>query len=139
MQMERTIYLVDDDEDDRMFISGAIHQVLDRVNVIEFDNGIDFLQLMASLPLSQESAIILMDINMPRMSGMEVISALKANLDHRHLPILVISTATDTRLIDKIITNGASGYFAKPGNLEEIQQLALNIKDFYVKHYPSVN
>jgi DNA-binding NarL/FixJ family response regulator len=129
------IVLVDDHVLLRNGLS-AIVKSLGHTVIFEADNGHDFCKKLDPALLPD---IILMDINMPRMSVMEVISALKANLDHRHLPILVVSTATDTRLIDKIITNGASGYFAKPGNLEEIQQLALNIKDFYVKHYPSVN
>jgi CheY-like chemotaxis protein len=133
--MKKTIYLVDDDEDDRLFISDAIQQVIDQVHIIEFDNGFDFLKLFDGTYSNMGQVLVLMDINMPRMSGLEVISTLKSKADYKHLPILAISTATDSRLIDQIIETGASGYFAKPGSLMEIQQLALDIKDFYGKHY----
>jgi response regulator RpfG family c-di-GMP phosphodiesterase len=138
-QTEKTIYLVDDDEDDRFFIGSAVRQILEHANVIEFDNGPEFLQLIVNDERSKGPALVLMDINMPRMSGIEVISALKSNAGCKHLPILAISTATDTRLIDKIIATGASGYFSKPGTLDEIRQLAVDIKNFYGQHYPAAS
>lgn len=131
---EKTIYLVDDDDDDRMIISQAVHQLMGNVNIIEFSSGFEFLDCVLGQQPSQHT-LVLMDINMPRVSGLEVITAMRLDPSCKHLPILAISTATDPGLIDKLIASGASGYFEKPASFEQVTQLANNINDFYVSHY----
>jgi CheY-like chemotaxis protein len=136
MQMvnsDKTIFLVDDDDDDRMLISQAVHQQMGMVRIIEFSNGFDFLDTVLGQPL--EMTLVLMDINMPRISGLEVIQAMQADPSCKLLPVLAMSTATDPTLIDRVLASGASGYFAKPATFEQIGQLAKDIKDFYVNHY----
>lgn len=131
---EKTIYLVDDDDDDRMIISQAVHQLMGNVNIIEFSSGFEFLDRVLGQQPSQQT-LVLMDINMPRLSGLEVITAMRLDPSCKHLPILAISTATDPGLIDKLIASGASGYFEKPASFEQVTQLANDINDFYVSHY----
>ncbi|WP_169720087.1 response regulator [Dyadobacter alkalitolerans] len=131
---KRTIYLVDDDDDDRMVIGQAVHQLMTKVDIIEFSSGTTFLEnLQGNWPSGP--ALVLMDINMPRMSGLEVINAIKSDPDGKFVPILAISRASDPALIDKVIASGASGYFQKPVTYEQIGQLASDIKDFYITHY----
>ncbi|MCF2489330.1 response regulator [Dyadobacter sp. CY347] len=131
---KRIIYLVDDDDDDRMIIRQAVHQLMDSVNIIEFSSGYDFLaNLVGQWPSDQ--TLVLMDINMPRMSGLEVIKAMQSDPASKFVPVLAISTATDKTLIDKVIASGAYGYFEKPVTYEQIGELATNIKDFYTRHY----
>ncbi|WP_169719998.1 response regulator [Dyadobacter alkalitolerans] len=131
---KRTIYLVDDDDDDRMIIRQAVRELMDRVNIIEFSSGYDFLEnLVGHWP--SEQTLVLMDINMPRMSGLDVIKAMQSDPASRLVPVLAISTATDKTLIDRVIASGAYGYFEKPVTYEQIGELASNIKDFYISHY----
>jgi CheY-like chemotaxis protein len=133
---KKTIYLVDDDDDDRLIIGQAVRQLMDTVNIIEFSSGPEFLDtILGRQPL--ENTLVLMDINMPRMSGLEVIRAMQSDPSSKMLPVLAISTATDPVLIEKLVASGASGYFAKPASIEQIEQLAKDIKDFYVSHYAS--
>lgn len=131
---EKTIYLVDDDDDDRMIIGQAVHQLMGDVNIIEFGSGFEFLDCVLGQQLARQT-LVLMDINMPRVSGLEVITAMRSDPSCKHLPILAISTATDPGLIDKLLASGASGYFEKPASLDQITQLAIDINDFYISHY----
>jgi response regulator RpfG family c-di-GMP phosphodiesterase len=132
MTGQQTIYLIDDDDDDRFFFRQAVESVMEKVEVVEFDNGADFLKKMLQPGLDLTSSLILMDINMPRMSGLEVIAELKSLPHCEHLPVLAISTAADPRVIRDAIARGASAYFAKPYSPSGLQQLAPDIKEYFV-------
>ncbi|MCF0055217.1 response regulator [Dyadobacter sp. CY356] len=131
---EQIIFLVDDDEDDRMLIGEAIVEMMHNVRVIEFNNGIDFLDSILAQPHLKQP-LILMDINMPRMSGLEVISAMQSDPQCRLYPVVAISTAQDAAQIEKVIASGALQYYTKPHSFDQIGQLVGNIKDFYYSHY----
>jgi CheY-like chemotaxis protein len=130
MVAQKIIYIVDDDDDDRFLIKGALAGVMENLNIIEFNNGIDFLKQIGPFA-TLHPVLVLLDINMPRMSGLEVITALRADFDNDSLPIFAISTASSPDLIQEIITKGASGYFTKPDNVKGIYQLAENIKQYF--------
>ena len=135
MTSQQTIYLVDDDDDDRFFFRQAMESLMGKVEVLEFNNGIDFLKEMMLPGLDLTLSLVLMDINMPRMNGIEVITKLKSLPHCGQLPVLAISTAADPKVIKDAIASGASGYFAKPDSPSGLQQLATDIKDYFVGKY----
>jgi CheY-like chemotaxis protein len=73
------IYLVDDDQDDRMFIREALKSTSDDVNVIEFSNGEQLLDQLENGLIRSEPSVILMDINMPRLNGLEALARIRSN------------------------------------------------------------
>ena len=133
MAQLKTLFLVDDDEDDRFLIRDAVESIIDNLNIIEFDNGIDFLENIRQRDITLGSVLVLLDINMPRLGGLEVISSLRSDPDNRALPILAISTASNPELIKEIYDTGANGYFTKPDSLQGIIQLAKDIKHYLME------
>ena len=72
---------------------------------------------------------ILLDIMMPDMDGYETCSALKADLDLAHIPVLLASASSDVRVVDQAERVGAFNVLQKPFRLEQLQHavaLALN-------------
>lgn len=126
---QQTIYLVDDDEDDRFLIREAVTGIIDNVQVIEFENGVDFLDQIRQPDLDLKSTLIILDINMPRLSGLEVITMLRSEQAGRNLPIVAISTASDEWLVSQVLSCGASRFFTKPETLNGMQQLANTVRD----------
>jgi len=131
MITHRTIYIIDDDEDDRFFFRQAVENVIEKVEVLEFDNGPDFLKKVLQPGLDLTASLVLMDINMPRMNGIEVIAKLKLFPQCGELPVLAISTATDPKIIKEAMASGASGYFTKPHSPSGLNQLAGEIKNYF--------
>ena len=132
MVEQKIIYIIDDDDDDRLLIKDALEGVIENLKIIEFDNGIDFLEQIRLSPPPFNPVLVLLDINMPRMSGLEVISALRVDFDSELLPIIAISTASNPDLIREILTTGASGYFTKPDSFTGIKKLAREIKQYFI-------
>ncbi len=64
--------------------------------------------------------VILLDINMPHMDGLEATEKIKARFDH--IPILILSTYDDVRLVREVLKLGARGYLLKSGTRQELLQ-----------------
>jgi len=107
--------------------SAAIRKILQRVlrqadipvgNVFEAGDGNEALEAMKS----QNIGLILSDINMPNMSGLEMLSALKANDSWKDVPVVMVSTEGSQAKVMEAVRLGAAGYVRKPFNAEQIKE-----------------
>ncbi|MCE5250236.1 response regulator [bacterium] len=85
-------------------------------------NGDEALMVL----VDNEVDVVLTDINMPVMSGTELLKAMKADQRFAHVPVIVVSTEGRTERIASILELGAAGYITKPFKPEDIR---LVIKD----------
>lgn len=120
--VRKKILLADDEEDVRtivkMFLEGEGYEV-----VTAFD-GLEAL----SLAETEAPDVILLDVMMPVMSGIEVTRRLKANTDTCQIPVIMLSAASQTDSIKQGIAAGARDYVVKPfqpSKLHEIIQRVL--------------
>ncbi|MCE7059522.1 response regulator [Dyadobacter sp. CY343] len=123
----KTIYLADDDEDDRMLIREAIERVIHDVRILEVSDGESLLAMINSQKGSADSELILMDMNMPRLNGLEALSVLKADTDTQHIPVLMMSTTSSQELVRKAYEEGINAYIVKPVSSAEFTHLAQSI------------
>jgi CheY-like chemotaxis protein len=125
MHNTRTIYLADDDADDRFLMMEAIKNVDPDIQVIEAENGAELLKLMEAT--EQENALVVLDMNMPKMNGLETIHAIRANPNLSLIPAVMLSTSADTSFPKLAYQAGISHYFTKPNSFEAfidlVQQL----------------
>ena len=119
-----TIYLADDDADDRLFFQEALEELKGSLSFQSFDNGVT---LMDSL-LKTESKlpdIIFLDLNMPLMNGYECLSDIRDEPKLSHLSVVVYSTIVDPVEVDLLQEKGANLYLQKPTSFN---QLKLSLK-----------
>jgi two-component system chemotaxis response regulator CheY len=84
----------------------------------EAGNGVEALE-----KLSNESVdIMLCDINMPEMSGMELVKKVRESDTHADMKIIMVSTESADDLINNILADGANGYITKPFTPEKFQE-----------------
>lgn len=107
--------------------SAAIRKILQRVirqadvplgAVHEANDGCEALELLKS----QTVGLILSDINMPNMNGLELLSALKANDTLKSVPVVMVSTEGSQAKVLEAVQLGAAGYVRKPFNAEQIKE-----------------
>lgn len=107
--------------------SAAIRKILQRVlrqtempfgNIHEAGDGVEALQLLTS----QKVGLILSDINMPNMDGLEFLSKLKADGANKDLPVIMITTEGNQNKVLEAVNLGASGYVRKPFTTEQIKE-----------------
>src|SRR3982751_1498607 len=119
----RRVLLVEDSASMRAFVRAALTSAakLGELEIAEAQSGFDALRL---LPRGAWDLVIT-DINMPDINGLELISFIKKNESHKNTPILIISTASSERDRERGMTLGASGYLVKPFTAEAIVAQAL--------------
>jgi two-component system, chemotaxis family, chemotaxis protein CheY len=119
----RRVLLVEDSASMRAFVRAALTSsaALGELEVVEAQSGFDALRL---LPRGAWDLVVT-DINMPDINGLELISFIKKSEAHKTTPILIISTASSERDRERGMTLGASGYLVKPFTAEALVQQAL--------------
>ena len=125
--MAKRILIVDDDADDRNFMTLALGSILDSYDFTCANNGqeaIGFLKTGIAYDL------IFLDLNMPLMDGYETLEAIKKNLIYKNVPVIVISNSKSKFDIDRCKRLGASDYIIKPDNF---LSLIGSLKDILVK------
>lgn len=91
-------------------------------DVISAENGLDAIEKLAS----HEVNLIMSDLNMPFMDGIELVKTLKADSTTSHIPILMVTTEADPEEKQKAMEAGASAYLIKPVTAEAV---SFNIKE----------
>ena len=105
------ILLVEDDIDDQYFFREALSLLSPALSCQIAENGVEALKLLKELPRFD---IIFMDINMPKMNGIECLQVLKSNDSYKNIPVVILSTSSDQAYIDRCKILGATYYFTKP-------------------------
>jgi len=107
--------------------SATIRKILQRVlqqtdipigNVVEACDGAEALEKLKSTKVG----LILSDINMPNMDGLEFLSVLKASPEWRDLPVVMVSTEGSQNKVLEALGLGAAGYVRKPFTADQIKE-----------------
>ncbi|ABW11868.1 response regulator receiver protein [Parafrankia sp. EAN1pec] len=125
------ILLVEDDPGDTLMVEEAL---TDRGVNHELHVAVDGVEAMAYLrdPANPRPDLILLDLNMPRMDGREVLSALKADPRLLSIPVVVLTTSEAPDDVLYSYTLHANAYVSKPVDFEAFIEVIHRIDDFYL-------
>jgi CheY-like chemotaxis protein len=101
---------------------------------VDGDEAIDFLYrrgLFADPKDAPRPGIVLLDLNLPGTDGREVLAAIKTDPALRSIPVVVLTTSTDERDIDRCYQAGANSYVHKPVDLDGFVRAVQRLKDFW--------
>lgn len=118
------ILVVEDSFSMRAFVRSALElggPGLDDVEVVEASSGFDALRLLPRGPYD----LVITDVNMPDINGLELVRFMRQHQQHRSTPVLLISTQTSDRDQRRGLAAGANGYLAKPFTPESLREEAL--------------
>ena len=118
MRVGRSIVLVDDDRDDQEIFRSACAKVDTSVHVVGFENGMLALEGLSSLPSQPD--VIFLDLNMPRLNGVEVLEELKHSSELKDISVIIYSTSFDMRVKEKCSRLGAVAIMEKPNCFETL-------------------
>ena len=114
-----SVLIVDDSSVMRKIVGRSLRQAgLDLVQVLEASNGSEALSLARENPLD----LILSDINMPLMDGLEFVRQLRGIESAQHTPVVMITTEAGEGHVVQALSLGASGYIRKPFTPEQIKE-----------------
>lgn len=132
------LLIAEDDSDDvdllrRVLLQtgtcNPVHVVQDGEEAIDYLSGKGKFADRNVFPLPR---LMILDINMPRRSGLEVLEWLQTNLPGQTVPALVLTSSNAPKDIEQAFRWGAHGYFVKPMTLEELQTMFQRIHDYWI-------
>ena len=141
----KNILLVEDNADDRELMKLAFARGEIPHNLIVVSDGIEALNYLqrqaeyndASTPLSEYSleampALIILDLNLPRLGGVEVLRRIRADPRTKIIPVVIISSSNEPQdLIDSYL-NGCNSYIRKPIDFTQLQNFVKEISTYWL-------
>lgn len=118
--------MVDDDEDDQFMIRQVLAEHTPMASIQVLTDGealLTALSQAATLP-----HLVLLDLNMPRMGGLEALQRIRANQTYAGLPIIVLTTSDNVDDRARAQALKADGYLVKPPTIPQLNQLILAVK-----------
>jgi chemotaxis family two-component system response regulator Rcp1 len=128
------ILLVEDDPGDVRLTMEALKQSKLHTHLSITADGIEalaFLRRQGEYKDAVRPDIILLDLNMPRMDGREMLAQLKADPDLKRIPVVVLTTSAAEEDICRSYQLHANCYITKPVDLRQFMKIVLSIEDFW--------
>ena len=125
------ILLVEDDPADAMLIQDALRERPWQHVVTQVEDGVAALQHLND-PEQPHPDLILMDLNMPRMNGRELLAVLKADQTLKAIPVVVLTTSAAPDDVSAAYQGYANAYITKPVNLDDFISAVRSIDAFFL-------
>lgn len=129
MNSVKSILLIEDDQIDRMTIQRSFKNLNIRnpLNVAcNGEEGLEFIQNTTDIP-----CLIILDINMPKMNGIEFLKIIKSDPSFKIIPVVILTTSNDENDKQICYNYGAASYIVKPIDYNEFQQTIKTFNDYW--------
>ncbi len=107
--MRKKVIVIDDSATVRQQVAVALTQAgFEVIEAADGDEGVEVIGRTA------DAAMVICDVNMPRMNGLELLEAVKKDGKNANLPVLMLTTEGQPQLIERAKKSGAKGWVVKP-------------------------
>ena len=124
MPENKKILMVDDDAEDRMLMQEMLTEIGSPDVAHYADCGETALCYLESLPQNELPSVIVLDLNMPRLNGTQVLEMLKKNKKLKDITVIIYSTSVNKIEKEQALKLGAYSYIIKPSSYEECLEKA---------------
>jgi len=135
MKTAAEVLLVDDNPADIELTSDLLSKSKRHFRVNTVNNGeeaISFLRRQGKYVDAPSPDLIILDLNLPRKDGREVLSEVKADANLADIPVVIFTTSQASSDITRSYQLGANCYLRKPGNLPEFVAVVQSMADFWL-------
>jgi CheY-like chemotaxis protein len=130
------ILLIEDNEGDIFLTKEAFEESKIACNINVCKNGEDALDYLLKKGIhsnADKPDLILLDINIPKLNGLELLKKIKLDIDLRKIPVIMLTTSSNKTDIDTAYANHANSYIIKPINMEEFLDAVIKIEEFWLQ------
>ena len=125
------VVVAEDDADDYQLLRFAWERARVPQSLVRLEDGVSLLEYLRRP--GARTALILLDVKMPRRSGHEVLKTLKADRDLRTIPVVMLSTSNRQADIRGAYELGAASYFVKPDALEGMISVVSLLRRYWLE------
>jgi CheY-like chemotaxis protein len=123
------ILLIEDNPGDVRLTQEALKESRIQNNLFVVNDGIEALEFLKRS--GKKPDLILLDLNLPKMDGREVLRAIKQNTEFKRIPVVVLSTSSAEKDIIESYNGYANCYITKPVDLEQFLSFVKTIEEFW--------
>ncbi len=130
-----SVLLVDDNHDDVELTLSALRKTKLANNVTVIGDGIEamkYLRKEGEYASVHEPSLVLLDLNMPKKDGREVLMEMKADDRLRKIPVVILTTSEAEEDITKSYEMHANCYISKPVDLKQLVKIVQSLEDFWL-------
>jgi two-component system, chemotaxis family, response regulator Rcp1 len=127
------ILLVEDEPAGVFLVEHALHQFANPCLLRTAADGEAALKVLLGREVQIRPDLILLDINLPRINGLELLQRIKADERTRRIPVIVMSSSQTEKDIDAAYRAGANGYVQKPQTWDKLLQVFGAIESFWLE------
>lgn len=110
--MTKTILTIDDSRTMREMLRRALQE--QGFTVVQAEDGVHGIEVLQGMHATKAPDVIITDVNMPRMDGLQFIEEVRGDVQNRTIPILVLTTESDIEKKARARRAGATGWIVKP-------------------------
>lgn len=125
------ILLVEDDQIDQMNVRRAFERNKITNPLYVAENGVEALEMLRDGRVPDERRLILLDLNMPKMNGIEFLKALRADAALGHTPVVVLTTSNDEQDKVNAYDLNVAGYLLKPVTFGSFVELTAALNKYW--------
>jgi len=130
------ILIAEDDADDRFLLQSAFQEngYKDKLHFVE--NGIELLDYLKGLEendgMISMPRFIMLDLNMPKKDGREVLKEIKQHPVFNDIPLIIFSTTSNEQEMKRCYELGASSYITKPNSFESLKKIVADLRTYWL-------
>ena len=129
------ILLVEDNEGDILLTTDALKEgkIVNKISVVRDGwKAMQFLEKSGEYTEVESPNLILLDVNLPKMNGHEVLTAIKSNEKLKHIPVIMLTTSSSEADVIKSYKNSANCFITKPVDVDDFIGVVTSIQEFWI-------
>lgn len=129
------ILIAEDDADDRFLLQAAFEENGFKDSLKFVENGVEVLEFLYKLTSEEDANLprfILLDLNMPKKDGREVLKELKQHNQLKKIPIVIFSTTNNEQEMRRCYELGANSYITKPNSFEGLLKTVAALRSYWM-------
>ena len=124
---EKYIFMAEDNPNDITLMVRALKKCQIQNRLVVVADGKEAITCLLSPEMQEKPAVVILDLKLPLIDGIEVLNQIRANENTRHLPVIILSASIDENDRQKSIQLGANDFQCKPVNFDEFVKLVYKI------------
>jgi two-component system, response regulator len=135
----KTILLIEDNQDDIALTLRAFKKSELRNEIVILNDGekainyIECLGEFANRDVEKKHSLILLDLKLPKVDGIEILKTIRSNQQMKFLPVVVLTSSLEEKDIERGYTYGANSYIRKPIDFNKFQEVVQSLSNYWLR------
>ena len=134
---KKTVLFVDDDEDDYMLMRDTFkerHPEIDLLWTRDGEEALDYLKRRGRFREAARPYLMLLDLNMPKLNGQEVLKQIRSDEGICHIPVVVLTNSMNKEEVTEAYCRGVNSFIRKPAGYKELRSFVETFGKYWFEY-----